>query len=276
MNIIADTASLFSPAAGAELGVAVLPMCVTMDGESHREYAEISSAEVLARVKAGEVLTSSQPALGDVMDALEHTPGELLYITVGDGISGAYQTAMGARSCMEDGERIHILNSRTLAGPLNYLVRKAAALKAQGKDLREITAALEESIEHSLSFTIPEDFDFMKRSGRLTPLAAKIGGALRLLPVLTLSKDKTRIAPLSVKRTWRSAIDTIIKHMQEGGVDENYIVSVSHAGAQERAEKVLQRARECLGEIETEIYELSPSLIAHGGPGCVVVQAIRK
>lgn len=276
MKIIADTASLLSPAAGAQLGVAVLPICVMMDGESRREYAEISSADVLERVRAGEILTSSQPALGDVMEALEGADEELLYITVADGISGAYQTAMGARNCIEDNGRIHILNSRTLAGPLNYLVRKAAALKAQGRALDEIIAALEESCAHSLSFTIPEDFDFMKRSGRLTPLAAKIGGALRLLPVLTLSKDKTRIAPLTVKRTWKSAVDAILKHMQEGGVDGEYILSVSHAGAPERAEMVAQRARERLGALETEIFELSPSLIAHGGPGCIVVQAIRK
>lgn len=274
MKIIADTATLIAPAEAGELGLTVIPVCVLLDGQSYKDYAEITTAEFLSRIEGGAVPTSSQPSVGDVMEVFEASDEELLFITVGDGLSGGYQTAMGARNLMENNDRIHVLNSKTLAGPLRYLARRAVELKAQGCGAQEIMRRLEPSIESSASFVIPEDFEFLKRSGRLTPLAAKIGGALRLLPVLTQTRDKTRITPVSVKRTWKSAVETIIQRLQALAVGDGWLVSVCHAGTPEKASSILNRIRSQIAGAEFELLELSPALITHGGPGCIVVQAV--
>lgn len=276
MKIIADTATLYSPAEGAQLGLTVIPVGVAIDNNAYRDYEEITSAELLRRIAAGGVPSSSQPSVGDVLDIFEKYEEELLFLTVGDGLSGAYQTAMGARSCAAHSERIHVVDSKTLAGPLRYLAQKALALAEQGMDAAAAEAALAESIESSMSFVIPADFEFLKRSGRLTPLAAKLGGTLRLLPVLTQTEDKKRIMPLGVRRTWRTAAEVIIRRLTARGVDENWRISVCHAGTSERAEEVRAQIGEQFPRVESELLELSPALITHGGPGCVVVQAIRK
>ena len=276
MKIIADTATLYSPAEGAQLGLTVIPVGVAIDNNAYRDYEEITSAELLRRIAAGGVPSSSQPSVGDVLDIFEKYEDELLFLTVGDGLSGAYQTAMGARSCAAHSERIHVVDSKTLAGPLRYLAQKALMLAEQGMDAAAAEAALAESIESSMSFVIPADFEFLKRSGRLTPLAAKLGGTLRLLPVLTQTEDKKRIMPLGVRRTWRTAAEVIIRRLTARGVDENWRISVCHAGTPERAEEVRAQIGEQFPRVESELLELSPALITHGGPGCVVVQAIRK
>ena len=276
MKIIADTATLLSPAEGAQMGMTIIPVGVLIDGQAYRDYEEITTEEFLRRVEAGGIPTSSQPSVGDVLEVLENADEEILLLTVGDGLSGAYQTAVAARSCIEENGHIHIVNSKTLAGAMRYIAKKAVVLKERGVKMEEILAELHRSIESSMSFVIPEDFEFLKRSGRLTPLAAKIGGALRLLPVLTQTKDKTRITPVSVKRTWKSAIETILQRLQAAGVDENYLICVCHGGAGERAAGVLQKIKERFGACETELLELSPALITHGGPGCIVVQAVLK
>lgn len=276
MKIIADTATLLSPQQGREMGITIIPVCVLIDGQSYRDYEEIDSAEFLRRIEAGGVPTSSQPSLGDVMEILEGCDEETLFLTVGDGLSGAYQTAVAARNSIEPNEHIHIINSKTLAGPMRYLAKKALALKEQGLSAGEIMAELDVRIESSLSFVIPADFEFLKRSGRLTPLAAKIGGALRLLPVLTQTKDKTRITPVTVKRTWKSAIEAILQRLQAEEVGEGYLVSVCHAGTPEKAQAVSEQIVQRIPGVEAEVLELSPALMTHGGPGCIVVQAIRK
>lgn len=276
MKIIADTASLIAPADGAKMGLTVIPVSVAVDGNTYKDYEEITSAEFLRLIEAGAAPTSSQPAIGDILDVLEAGDDEMVYLTVGDGLSGAYQTAMGARNLLDDPQRVQIINSQTLAGPLNYLVRKALELKEQGMNMQELMARLQESIESSVSFVIPEDFDFLKRSGRLTPMAAKIGGALKLLPVLTQTKDRTRITPLTIKRSWKSAVEAVAQRLRSIGAGEGYLVHVCHAGTPDKARKVLAQLRDSLGKIETELLELSPALITHGGPGCIVIQAIRK
>lgn len=276
MKIIADTATLLSPQEGKELGISIIPVCVLIDGQSYRDYEEIDSAEFLRRIEAGGVPTSSQPSIGDVLEVLESCEEETLYLTVGDGLSGAYQTAMAARNNLESNDHIHIINSKTLAGPMRYLVKKAIELKEQGLGIEEIKAELDVRIESSMSFVIPADFEFLKRSGRLTPLAAKIGGALRLLPVLTQTKDKTRITPVTVKRTWKSALEAILQRLEAENVGEGHLVSVCHAGTPEKAQGIAEQIAQRIPGVETEVLELSPALMTHGGPGCIVVQAILK
>ena len=56
----------------------------------------------------------------------------------------------------------------------------------------------------------------------------------------------------------------------------DHLISVCHAGAPQRAEQVLQQVKERFAFADTEILELSPGLTTHGGPGCIVIQAICK
>lgn len=276
MRIIADTATLLSPEEGLKLGLEIVPVCVLINEQSYRDFVEIDSEQFLRMIANGGVPTSSQPALGDVLEVLEKSDEELIFLTVGDGLSGAYQTAVAAKNSIDANDHIHIVNSKTLAGPMRYLAKKAVALKDAGMNAQQILKELEISIESSASFVIPADFDFLKRSGRLTPLAAKIGGALRLLPVLTQTKDKTRITPVCIKRTWKSATQAILQRLQEHEVGEGWLISVCHAGTPVQAESTRQKIAEHFPDCETEVLQLSPALITHGGPGCIVVQAILK
>ena len=276
MKIIADTATLIPPSQGAAEGMTVIPVCVSIDGQTYQDYTQISSAELLERIARGGIPSSSQPAIGDILDVLESSREEMIFLTVGDGLSGAYQTAMGARNMAENPERIHIINSRTLAGPLRYLAKKAVSLMNHGMSVEQIKETLEESIESSVSFVIPEDFDFLKRSGRLTAVTAKIGGALKLLPVLTQTKDKTRIAPVGIKRSWKAAVELVFQRLEAVDVGEGWLISVSHAGTPEKAQGILEQVMERFPQAEGEMLELSPGLMTHGGPGCIVIQAVRK
>ncbi len=145
-----------------------------------------------------------------------------------------------------------------------------------GISMEKIKEELLRRIETSVSFVIPKDFEFLKRSGRLTPIAAKIATMIKIVPVLTQTEDKKRITLFTVKRSRRKALDALIEHLKELGVNEDYVVSVSHAGVWEEAEEVLLKLKEHFVGAAMEIFHLSPSLITHGGPGCVLIQAIHK
>lgn len=276
MRIIADTATLLTPEEGAKLGITIVPVSVAINDRTYRDYADISSEDFLRLVEAGGVPTSSQPSLGEILEVYEESGEEALFLTVGDGLSGAYQTAVAARSALADGGHIHVVNSKTLAGPLRHLARKAAALRSEGQSLPQILAALEPMIESSRSFVIPANFEFLRRSGRLTPIAAKIGGVLKLLPVLTQTSSKTRIRPVTIKRTWKSAVSAVLQQLKEAGVGADHLISICHAGTPDHAQAVAGQVREAFPDTETEILPLSPALITHGGPGCIVIQSVLK
>ena len=276
MRIIADTATLITPQQGAEMGISIVPICVIINNQSYKDYVEIGSEEFLRLIQAGGVPSSSQPSLGDVMEIFEQSDEDAVFLAVGDGLSGAYQTAVAAKNNLENGDHIHVVNTKTLAGPMRYLAKKAVEMKNAGYGADRILSELHASIESSLSFVIPADFEFLKRSGRLTTIAAKVGGALKLIPVMTQTEDKTRIRPLAIKRSWKSAVKAIFQQMQSAGVDARHLISICHADTPDLAEEVGRKAAEVFPETEVEILQLSPALITHGGPGCIVVQSVLK
>lgn len=276
MRIITDTASLYSPEEGRQLGFTVMPACAIIDGKTYRDFEDISSEEFLDFINAGIMPTTSQPAIGDILDVFEQTTEEILYLSLGDGLSGAYQNAMGARNSIDHNDNIHVIDTKTLAGPQHYLVQKALKLKAEGLDIEKIKKEILKCIETSVSFVIPVDFDFLKRSGRLTPIAAKIGSLIKIVPVLTQTEDKKRITPFVIKRSRKKAVDAIIEHLKSLGVNEDHIISVAHAGALENAKEVLEQIRQHFSNTTFELFHLSPALVTHGGPGCITIQAIHK
>lgn len=276
MQIITDTATLIAPSEAHTHGLTVIPVCVTIHNRTYQDYSEISSSAFIEMIRQGGVPSSSQPAIGDLLDAMDSSEEEMLVITVGDGLSGGYQTAMGARNLASDPQRIQVLDSKTLAGPLRYLAKKAVSLKEQHLSMEQIKANLQWCIDSSVSFVIPEDFEFLKRSGRLTPFTAKVGSALKLLPILTQTKDMKKICPIGIKRSWRSAVDTVLQELDKRKIGADHLISICHAGVPERAQQVLDQVKERFGTAETEILELSPALTTHGGPGCIVIQAIAK
>lgn len=277
MKIITDTGSLYSPEEGKKIGVEVLPLNVTVNHKSYREYVDIQSDEFIEIVKLGHVPSSSQPSVGVTMELFEkYADEELLVINMADGLSGTYQSTLGAKESVNNNEKIHVMNSMTLCGPQRYLVQKAVKLRDEGLSLNHIKKELHKSIATEISFLIPQDFGFLKRGGRLTPLAATVGGMLRITPVMTKTKDAKRLEKFTMKKTFKSAIKEIIKYFKENGIDENYMIYISHAGVLEQAKAAMEQIQMAFENVAIELYDLSPAFITQGGPGCIAVQSIRK
>ena len=278
MRIITNTAALLRPEEGRKLGIRIVPVGVSLRSHFLRDYIDISSDEytdLLSGADAGQPKTS-QPSVGDVIDALEESDEETILLTVGDGLSGEYSTAVSVRNSLPNKDRIHVIDSGSLGASLRHLALQAASLRDQGLSVAEIVSRLRSNARSSSSFVIPSDLSYLKRSGRISNLTQKVGSALQLLPVLTQTEDRQRISLMTVKRTWNTAVGAVLKRMKETGVDENYVVSIQYADKPDLAERIRARVREVFPYTENEVLQLAPSLITHGGPGCIVMQAIRK
>lgn len=121
---------------------------------------------------------------------------------------------------------------------------------------------------------IPRDFNFLKRSGRLTPVTAKIGTLLRIVPILTQTADKKRITLMAIKRAQKKAVAALIDHFRELCVNEKYLITISHGGVKEEAMAALAQFREHFTTTAFRLFTLPPVLICHGGPGCILIQTI--
>ena len=275
MKIITNTASSLTQEEGKKLGISIIPVSVSLGGRSLRDYTDITSDEYVKLLHGDEMPVSSQPSLGDMLQELEGIDEDVIMLTVADGLSGEYSTAMSLRERLPNRDRIFVINSRSLAGPLRYMAVKAAGLRDRGISTKEIVSQIRACARSTISYVIPADFNYLRKSGRITNMTSRIGSALHLLPVLTQTQDHLRISFMTVRRTWKSAVGTIISSLKETGVDEQCLISIAYADKKDLAAKVRRQISDSFPHVECEILQLSPSLITHEGPGRITVQAVR-
>ena len=104
-------------------------------------------------IQKGEIPTSSQPPIGEVMDMYEkYKDYEIVNIAMADGLSGTYQSACGAREMAENKDNITVFNCKTLCGPHRYMVEKAQKMKLAGHSAKEILEWLDYIKEKSEVF----------------------------------------------------------------------------------------------------------------------------
>lgn len=276
IQIITDSSSLYTPSEARQAGFESVPLCVSI-GDSHERDLLLDMEEYYRKIEQGLLPTSSQPPLGDVIEVFEAYAGSsIINISMADGLSGTYQTARGAREMVKNKDQITVFNSRTLCGPHRYMVTQAQKMKEDGCSLQEILDWLEKAARNTESFLIPQDFSFLKRGGRLTPLAAATGIVLKLKPIMKLTEDGTRLDKFGVKRTMISAAQSIIEYLREKELGSQHILYISHANALEDAQKMKALFEQAFPGLEVVILELSAVFVAQGGPRCVAIQYIKR
>lgn len=163
-------------------------------------------------------------------------------------------------------QHITLFNSKTLAGTQEYLVELAVRL-SKHHPLKEIVDRMETCLTSCQSFLVPVDFEFLKRGGRLSPMAATLSGFLHLKPIVTQTEGSNKLEKFGVARTWRNVADDIIAHMVKQGVGLTHKVYVSHALNTEIAQMMSERIKNRFNPIELEIIALSSVMVTQGGTG---------
>ena len=276
VRIVTDSSTLITADEAREMGIDVIPLCVSI-GDMEGRDLEVDMDDFYGRIDRKEIPRSSQPPIGDVVDIYEKYPDdEIINIAMADGLSGTYQTACGAKEIVDNGDNVTVINSKTLCGPHRYMVQKAQEMKLAGKSAKEIIDWLNMKIEQTESFLIPQDFSFLKRGGRLTPVAAAFGSVLKLKPIMTLTEDCKRLDKYAIKRTLSASVSAVIERMKAFNVNENFIVYVTHANVLEDAKKVVAQIKEAFANVEVQIHDLSPVFVTQGGPSCIAIQYIER
>lgn len=275
MRIISDTTCHLSVDEAKQENIILVANQIIHQDKTYRDYLDIDSASFMKLLEHG-FATTSQPAIGEVMEAYESTrPTDTLHITTGKGLSSAYDSASGVKNSIQ-ADHVSVFSSCSVAGPNRYLTLLASKLNQLHMTKSEIIERLQRCVSDTQSYVIPVNFKFLQNSGRLTAPAAILGGLLKLKPVMAQSDDKLKIDKFAITRTWPSAIKSVVDDLVKRGVDIRHKIYVLHAYNLESANMAIQTIKERIAHADIESFVLAPAMITHGGPGCVVIQYILK
>ena len=200
---------------------------------------------------------------------------EVIDIAMASGLSGTYQTAMMAKNSCDNPDLVHVVDSQTLCGPHRLMVDTALEMANNGATAKDIVMMIVQSRMQEESYLVPVDFQFLVRGGRIKGLAATLGGALKLIPILKKGVDGMGLDKFGVSRTYKKAVNMVVEDFKNNGFDSNYTFYISHAFNEELAMMFEKKINETFDGAKVVIYPLSPAFITQGGPGCVAVQAIK-
>ncbi len=141
----------------------------------------------------------------------------------------------------------------------------------------QIMMIVDEIVSSCETIVIPRDLECLCRGGRLTPLATKLLKLLRIVPILHLGRTTGgRIDVYDKTMTLRKAIQVVLKHMQDDGVDSTYHVAVAHTNDVPNAENIYHQILETFPGVDAEVIPVCNVVSAQAGMGCLALEYFKK
>ena len=278
--IVTDTTSAMNKEIAAAHGIELISLSVIVDGQEYKDQVDISTEQLYDYLKDGKTPSTSQPNTGYLVEQMEKWQEEdyeaIIIITCSADLSGTNNGFHLAKDTVGL-DNVYIYDSRQVGAPVMDMAIRAKQLADEGKDVDEIFKVLEEKTKHSFSFLYPDNFDQLSRSGRLSPMAARMASMLKIKALLCLDEQGKSVDKYSMSRTEVKVLKAITDKFHELGVNaEKYKIYISHADNIVFAKKSKLLLQTTFHGIEVEINNLPAVLTCHGGLACCALHSTYK
>lgn len=277
--IITDSNSGITQAAGKELGITVIPMPFTIDGKDYFEDINLSQEEFYELLAKNAEISTSQPAVGslmDIWDRLLEEYDDIVHIPMSSGLSSSCQTA--ATFAEEYDGRVQVVNNQRISVTQRQSVLDAIELAKAGKNATEIKKILEDTKFDSSIYIMVDTLKYLKKGGRVTPAAAAFAEILNLKPVLQIQGEK--LDAFSKARGVKSARSIMIQAIRKdienrfGGTspeNPSVYLQIAHTKNLDTALSFKEEVQKEFPGHDIYIDHLSLSVSCHIGPGSLAL-----
>lgn len=272
VKIVTDSTVDIDQSIIEELNIEIVPLSITIDGESYIDRFGIKPDEFMDKMKhSTELPKSSQPAVGtfvDVYNRLGEDGSKILSIHMTGGMSGTVGSAESAASISDSD--VTVVDSRFISFALSFQVVAAAKMAKQGKDMQEIINNLNDIRTNTDLFIMVDTLDNLVKGGRIGRGKALIGSLLNIKPIASLADGV--YTPVTKVRSHSQVIKFFTKQFKEdiaGKVVKG--VGIAHAGSLKQAQALKDALYEASGFEDIQIAYTTPVISTHTGPGAIAL-----
>ena len=261
----------------------ILPMPFYIDDNVYYEDIDLTQDEFYERLESHSKISTSMPALGDVLDMwdeLLEDYDEIVYIPMSSSLSGSCQTA-DMLSQDEDYEgKVFVVDNQRISVTMKESVYDALYLAEKGYGGEKIKDILETHKKDSSIYISLATLEYLSRGGRLTKSAAALGSLLRIKPVLQIQGGKldTYARAMTVKQCKSTMINAVKSDIEKRfGADEKKVtIAIAHTHNEKEAYAFRDEVLDIFGEREIVVDPLSLSVACHIGPGALALTVGRR
>lgn len=281
--IVTDSNSGITQKEAKELGIYVLPMPFTINGNTFYEDIDLTQEQFYEKLEEGADISTSQPTIESLLklwNQLLETYDQVIHIPMSSGLSGSCATAMAMAQDYEG--KVFVVDNQRISVTQRQSALDALELANKGMDAEEIREKLLENKLESTIYITLDTLKYLKKGGRITPAAAALGTILKLKPVLQIQGEK--LDAFAKARTIKQAksimVEAIKKDIRERFGDDstpkNVWIAIAHTNNRANAEIFKE---ELLKEFPGHMIDIAPlslSVSCHIGPGALAVTCTKK
>jgi DegV family protein with EDD domain len=273
--IVTDSIACLTRELVEQYGIEIIPINFYACGKLYRDWVDIAPSEAyelfLQDPDSFKSSAASPEACLQAFRVASQRSPSLVCVTVSARLSMMYEAARKARemALIELPETsIKVIDSRTATPSEGMVVLAAARAASEEKGFEEVIRAAEEIREKVNAIVFLDTIKHVYRSGRIPKLASRLGSALNIKPILTVS-GVVRFAGMARNR--RQGIERVLQMMRDRVGDYPVHVALMHAYAPEEAEKLREQVAAEFNCVELWLAEFSPIMGYACGTGTVGV-----
>jgi DegV family protein with EDD domain len=260
-----------------ELGIAMVPVLVDIEGKQRLDREGITTEDFLEALRARPNMraSTSQPSPASFkrkMDLLLGHADEIVYLGLSSGLSGTFEAGRLAAARAPEAHRIRTIDSRSISVGAALLARRLGEAAAAGADADDLVALAGKLIDRVRFYVTTPDLSGLLRSGRLVGvkgLAARYLGVRPLIGIDGEGRASMKGVYVGAKKGSPALLNRVRRELPKGvGLE----AIIAHVDASEAAQSLAARLGEVFPlERKILITPASPALALHGGPGALVL-----
>jgi len=248
---------------------------ITLEGKTYKSGLDIQSEELYRILQeTGAFPTTSQPSSGDFAEIyrkLAATDPDILSIQMSSGLSGSVNAAQ-AGAAMVPEANVTVVDSKVLSAVLGWQVSAAVRALKAGWSVERIVDLIQRIVAVSDSIYTLEDLQYLIHGGRISHMKGLLASALRIKPMIGVTKDIGNYEQLGMARTFKGALHGLVKLMLKKHAPGTPLrVQIIHALNPEGAAILREEVDKTFKCTWMPLSTMSPVLGAHTGPTMVGV-----
>ncbi|HEY62190.1 MAG TPA: DegV family protein [Anaerolineae bacterium] len=273
VGIVTDSTANLHPEVIERFNIHIIPLKLHWETESFLDGVDISPTEFYVKLaKEPHLPTTSQPSVQDfiqLFDEMVPYCNGIVVPLISSGISGTVASAQSAAAEFTK-VPVRVVDTRITSAGQALVVMAAARAADRGADINEVAQIAREISDKIHTFFAVDTLEYLHKGGRIGGATRYLGTALKIKPILTFT-DEGKIDALERVRTNHKAHERLIELIKKNSDSSPLKVGVMHASAPQEAADIQTIISQNFDCEEIDIYELSPVIGTHVGPGTIGV-----
>ena len=268
--VVTDSSSRLGPDELKEYDIRQVPLHVLIDGTDLRDGIDDVPYDIHDRPRVTTAGATPAELAEIYQQALTDSDGDgVVAVHLSAALSSTYSSA--ALTARDFGPAVRVVNSRSAAMGVGFVALAAARAAASGADLDAVEAVARTAQSRGHVFVVVHRLDNLRRSGRISKGASRLGTALSLKPLLCLDVDGRLVLDQRI-RTVSKAHAAMVDRVAEVVGERQAAIAVHHVDNHDAADEIGAALTTRLPQIESLVVtDMGPLLSVHVGGGAVGV-----